>query len=203
MAWIVCGWYTPDYKPWADRLAGSLGAVGAPHDLVEVPANRGTWESITMQKPTHVMNALRKHSDRTVIFLDADCVARQPLDELASIRGDVGAHLKCKFDKGGRPRLGVRSSTLVLKPTEPARALVANWIAVGQKAPKGCVDRRTLPMALAMTPGLCLDILDVRFCAYASDKVADPVIDQGKASEHRPKISEGMRNLYARLGVRA
>jgi hypothetical protein len=33
--WVVCGWFTPDYRPWADKLTASLDAIGAPYDIVE------------------------------------------------------------------------------------------------------------------------------------------------------------------------
>lgn len=32
--WIVCAWYTPDDRHWANKLIVSLDAIGAPHDIV-------------------------------------------------------------------------------------------------------------------------------------------------------------------------
>ena len=56
--WIVCGWFTPDYRCWADKLITSLDAVGAPHDIVEVPKLPGSWEANTLAKPAQLLAAM-------------------------------------------------------------------------------------------------------------------------------------------------
>jgi hypothetical protein len=57
-AWIVCGWFTPDYRVWADKLIASFDAAGAPHDIVERPKLPGGWEANTMAKPLAVRDAM-------------------------------------------------------------------------------------------------------------------------------------------------
>jgi hypothetical protein len=88
--WIVCAWHTPSYRVWAFKLIASLNAVGAPHDIVEVPKLPGSWEDNTMAKPAQLLAAMDRHPDKAIVFLDVDCLVRGDLSPLAAINGDVG-----------------------------------------------------------------------------------------------------------------
>ena len=202
MTYVVCGWYTPDYAGWARRLEKNLNEIGHTHDFVEVAKAHGGWEANTMMKPLQIAAAMDRHPGETIVFLDVDCEVLKPLHDLAAIKGDVGVHMRAKAVKGGIARLSARSGTMVFKPTPAAYALVNKWASLCRAAPKGSVDQRTLPMAIAMTFGLSLDNLDVKFCAVANDKVAEPVILHDSASKETPKIHKLVRRAYAVLGVR-
>jgi hypothetical protein len=97
-----------------------------------------------MRKPHEVAKALAWHPDNVVIFIDVDSVVHGPLDALPSIRGDVALYVRTKYRRNGGMRFGTRSGTLVVRPTDMARAFVANWVAAASEAPWGDVDQTPL-----------------------------------------------------------
>lgn len=193
---IVCGWYTPDYQIWTDRLTANLSRLGERHDFVRVDAIPGGWERQTMRKPSMLLAAMNAHPSDTVIFLDVDCEVMSSLAPLADVRGDMAVHFRCRFLRDGTPRLNARSGTIIVRPTDRARIFVENWADLSAKAPRGSVDQRTLPAAIASTPGLTVESLDVAFCAVPSDGVADPVILHDSASRGASKIPSLMRTIF-------
>jgi hypothetical protein len=197
-AYVVCGWYTPDYRHWWDALRPSLDRHGAAHDFLEVPKVSTQWEANTMRKPHEVAKALAWHPDNVVIFIDVDSVVHGPLDALPSIRGDVALYVRTKYRRNGGMRFGTRSGTLVVRPTDMARAFVANWVAAASEAPWGDVDQTPLAIAIGRTPGVCIEPLDVRYCATEGDKVSDPIILHDSASRSVRKLRP-MTRLLGRL----
>src|SRR5687767_2613414 len=125
---IVCAWYTPDYRPWADKLIASLDAIGAPYDIVEVPKRPGTWEANTMAKPGQLLAAMDRHPNEVIVFLDVDCEVLGDLTPLADITGDVAFYIRTKYRRSGGTRFGARSGTVVARPTERARRYVEAWV---------------------------------------------------------------------------
>lgn len=192
---IACGWYTPDYAPWLDPLLASLERFGVEHDFVEVNKVSGGWERNTMRKPTMILDAMRRHRGRAIVFLDVDCIVAGPLSDLENIRGDVAARFRCKYMRDGTPRLTARSGTLVVRPTPKAEEFVDRWVDISNAAPRGSVDQRTLPMAIARTPGLSVETLDGSYCAVPSDGIPNPVILHDSASRNVRKISKWGRYL--------
>lgn len=193
---IVCGWYTPDYSTWADRLRANLSRLGERHDFMRADTVPGGWERQTLRKPSMLLAAMDAHPSDIVIFLDVDCEVLSSLAPLADVRGDVAMHFRCRFLRDGTPRLNARSGTLVVRPTARARAFVETWGNLSAAAPLGSVDQRTLPAAIATTPGLTVEALDVAFCAVSSDGVADPVILHDNASRSTSKIPGWMRAIF-------
>lgn len=171
MHYIVCGWYTPDYQMWADKLRSNLDDLGEAHDIVAVESMDGGWEANTMRKPMQLSEAMRRHPGTTIIFLDVDCVVHRGLGTLANIHGDVGMHMISGRRVSGYGRLFARSGTIVVRPGERASLFVSQWTRLSATAPPGQVDQHTLPDAIAMTPGLCIQNIDVMWCAMAKDGV--------------------------------
>jgi hypothetical protein len=182
---IVCGWYTPDYSVWADKLTANLSDLGLPHDFVQVEKPRGGWEKTTMLKAGEVLDAMDRHPGKVVIFLDVDCEVRSAdkLRDLATIPGDVGFYLRTKWRRGGGTRIGTRSGTMVFKPTAAARRFVEVWRDQSEAAPKYSVDQDSLAVAMGKVQECVLSFLDVRYCAVATDKLADAWVLHASASE--------------------
>jgi hypothetical protein len=135
---VVCGWCTPDYLRWVPYLGTSLQENGVRHiDIVEVEKPAGKrWEQVTLLKAEQVWDALHRHPDRTIVFLDVDCTVHGPLDELvAGIHGDVASFVRVKRRRNGDIRWGIRSGTLVLRQTQGPRFRQA----VGLGIPDGAV----------------------------------------------------------------
>lgn len=193
---IVCGWYTPDYARWAETLRGSLGRVGEQHDIVEVPFGSGGWERTTLRKPGELAAAMRRHPGRTIIFLDVDCEVLADLEPLAAIRGDIGLHMRLQRKSRGNGRLFARSGTIVARQTQAAHTFVAQWWAISKTAPGGYTDQYTLAEAIARTPGLTVENLDVAWCATAGDHVPNPHILHDSASKQTRKVSPLMRSAH-------
>jgi hypothetical protein len=189
---IVCGWYTPDYRVWADKLFENLDALGLPHDFVEVEKPPHGWEQITMLKAGEVLKAMDRHPDKVIVFLDVDCEVRsaERLRELAHISGDVGFYLRTKWRRGGGVRFGTRSGTMVFKPTDAARTFVEVWRDLSDTAPAYAVDQDSLTVAMGKVPQCVLSFLDVRYCAVATDKLSDPWVLHSSASASATKAKK-------------
>ncbi len=195
MRHIVCGWYTPDYSHWADNLRLDLDALGEPHDIIMVEKATGGWERNTMRKPAMLRDAIRRHDDKIVIFVDVDCSVREPLSDLASIRGDVGLYFRCRYLRDGTARLTARTGTIVAKPIGIVRDLLLEWERLSDAAPRGSVDQRTLPMAIANIAGINIETIDARYCAVRGDAVARPAILHDNASRSHAKVPSWLRAL--------
>jgi hypothetical protein len=185
---IVCGWFTPDYRSWTDKLTASLDAVGAPHDIVAAPKLPGTWEANTMAKPVHLLAAMDRHPDKAIVFLDVDCEVKGDLSPLATIAGDVGFYVRSKWRRTGGMRFGFRSGTVVVRPTAAARAFVEAWAAAAREAPWGSVDQDALMLAMGRTPWCSFTMLPVEYCATDGDQVPAPVVLHDQASRGVSKI---------------
>jgi hypothetical protein len=198
-AWIVCGWFTPDYRVWADKLISSLDAVAAPHDIVERSKLPGGWEANTMGNPLAVRDAMNRHPDKVVIFLDVDCEVRGHLSPLAMMSADVAFYVRSRRGRNGGIRFGLRSGTIVIRPTPAAVAFVNAWCLLSEAGMVGDVDQDTLMLAVGAVPGLNLATLDARWCATPGDMVTDPVILHDNASRDVQKVTRRRRILWRLL----
>lgn len=183
---IICGWFTPDYRHWWDRLRKSLEAIGAPHDFVEREKVDSGWEANTMRKPHEILAAMDRHPDTTIIFLDVDCTVvgtYADLGELADIPGDVSFRIHSRTGKRGGTVFRVKSGTLVIRPTTRARAFIEAWCKASANAPPFTIDQDTMVLAMGAIPGLSITCLDNRYCTQWRDTVDDPVIIHDWASK--------------------
>ncbi len=124
--WLVIGWYTPDYEPWASRFADSLRACRAPHELQCVERSGG-WEETTRLKPKILLGFMDKFRRQTLILSDVDATATGDLTPLADLDCDVALNLAAKRLRG-RHMIVARSGTMVLQPTSRTVALVETWV---------------------------------------------------------------------------
>lgn len=210
--WVICGWYTPDYRGWAEALQANLEEVGAPFDLVETAKVQGGWERNTLRKPFESQAAIKRHPGKTVVMLDVDAQVVGTLDELDDIfriEGDIGAFVRTKFRSSGKPLFAPRSGTMVFRPTPKAQALANEWIEACRHAPRYAVDQDALLVALGKVPSLSLTMLPIEACGTQADNCKFPVVlhDQARGEARKAgKIRKGMDafiGLAARHGVNA
>jgi hypothetical protein len=194
---LVYAWHTPDYAGHARGLIASLSAVGEPFEVGQVPKLPGGWERNTLRKAAQLRSAMNRWPDRTIILLDVDCVVRRSLEPLAEIAGDVGLHVMPFRSKRASVHMAVRSGTMVIRPTERARAFVDEWCHLSEHAPTGAVDQHTLAQALARIPMLGVVHIGNEWCATEADRVPDPAILHGTASRGQSKTPKWLRRLYA------
>ena len=203
--WIVCGWYTPDYRDWWDRLSSNLGDIGAPSDFVERSKSDGGWEINTMRKPHELLAAMDRHPEKTIVFLDVDCAViggKAGLAELASISGDIAFFVRSKWSQNsGRPVFTTRSGTFVVRPTRHARAFVNAWCEAGRSAPRYAVDQDSLLAAVGRTPGVSITYLYAKYCAVPQDNCSAPVIlhDSASLNSKTSKVIKRLSRLTYRL----
>jgi hypothetical protein len=158
LPYIVCGWFTPDYRPWAERFAESLRTHGAPFDLIEVGKDRRGWEAMTRMKPSIVAAFLDKYPGKTLILSDVDAEATGDLAPLAALDCDVALRLQCKRLRG-RNMLVARSGTMVLKTS--AQPLIEAWARHCTRARFGDTDESALNAAIAECAGLTLQNIPI------------------------------------------
>lgn len=182
---VACGWYTPDYSDWVSPLVSSLEERGIKHDFIAVHAMDGFWEDITLLKPSQALAALQRHPERTILFLDVDCIVKGTKEEilnLCNIQGDIGIYIRSRFSRRGRPRFRPRSGTLILRQTEHCVRLLKHWESVSAEAPRFEVDEATLLVSLGQVPGLTVTFIPQTATAIRFDNIPDPLIFHSSAS---------------------
>ena len=202
MPLIVCGWYTPNYASWAEKITTNLDALDLPHDFVRVEKEGKYWQTVTLMKAQQVANAMVRHPDKTIVFLDVDCEVLNAgaIRAMESLAGDVGIYLRTKYRRAGGVRFGARSGTMFFKPTPGARSFVAKWVQLSRNAPPYSVDQDSLAVALGNVPEAMVHFLDVRYCAVAGDKLPDPFVLHTSASATATTRSAGkLRQTWARV----
>jgi hypothetical protein len=179
--WIVCGWFTDDplYRGYAQNLATSLDQVGAPYDLVATEKLTGGWEVNVRAKPFHVLAAMDRHPEKTVIFMDVDYTAVADLSPLARMRGDVGLKMGAKRRPNGSTRVTAGDQVLVLKPNAAARNLVETWLRLASDARPGDTGETFFSLAVGR----------VQNCALSNIGSVDPFLKHDKASRHTTRMN--------------
>jgi hypothetical protein len=128
--WLAIGWFTPDYRPVAERFAANLTGHAIPFHLFARPKLTRGWN--TQQKPSVVLAAMDAYPDKTLILMDVDCIVRGDIAPATEIAGGVGVILKARQIRKGREwqrrvAITLSSRVVVVRPTLGARAFLAEW----------------------------------------------------------------------------
>lgn len=178
-SFIVSAFYTKDtpYEGEARKLKKTCKKFNIPYDIVGIPQQQN-WEANCAQKPRIIKEALLRHEDKNIVYLDADArIMRDPVlfDVFA---GDVGVHYL--FGKE------LLSGTIFLKNTNSVFNLVTLWELVQQEA-EGTWDQIVLQDVLrefGSRLGIRLKTLPANYCQI-EDIMAHagrPVIKHTQAS---------------------
>jgi len=179
---IVTGFYTPDYRPLAERLSRQLDAVGAscrfyPHQI------DGGWDRQLMAKPLIVIRAMCDFPDQTIVLMDVDCEVRAPILDLDTISGDVALAWRSKVSAVGRANNWPSSRVVVFRQTDGARALANNWLRRCRVAEQATRHRKVklddelmLSAAVSQTEGVSVQILPDRFAAHEDDEAPEDAV---------------------------
>ena len=171
--WLVVGWFTPDYRHWAERLARSLDRVGAPYHLLAKDGDPKGWMANTRRKPLVAEEAMQRFADKTIVLTDVDAEALGDISAMVATSADVSAFLKGKLSRKARAELQLSSRVIVLRPTPRARQLIADWRAECARCSADVADEAALGIVLARSEGLTFSPLSERFAARERD-VAPP-----------------------------
>lgn len=126
---IVCSFYTPDYKSSALRLQNKLQQLAIPYDLVEIKKGATTyqeWRNITMYKAAFVKEMLLKHTGKNIVWTDADSVFHQYPQLFNNFPGDISARIY---------NTQLLSGTVYFKNNNTVHKIVDEWIIENTKEP--------------------------------------------------------------------
>jgi hypothetical protein len=154
-----------------------------------------------MTKPRHILAAMDRHPDRTIIFLDVDCTAKSSLDPLTQISGDVGFYMRAQFHRRYGWRFKAVSGTLIIRPTERARAFVEAWAQAADEAPCGEVDQTAQVVAMGRAPGTSFTAIPSEWCgAVGKPSASGAIILHDNASKDAFKVTYWQRRVLGLLG---
>jgi hypothetical protein len=174
--WLVTGWFTPSYRPLAEKLAANLAQYNAPFHLWAKPKAASGWN--TWRKPSVVIETMDAYPGKAVILMDTDCIVRGDLTPMTEFAGDVSLTVKARR-MSVLPRLHKRivfktsSRVVVFHPTVGARAFAAEWERLCKAATYGG-DEPSMAWAYLLRPEVSYHNLDPRF---AGDEVGSEVPD--------------------------
>jgi hypothetical protein len=192
--WLAIGWFTPDYRPLAERFATNLAEHGTPFHLFARPNVAAGWN--TAQKPDVVLHAMGLHPDKTLVLMDLDCVVHGDISPVVDVPGDVAitviAHnipgrvdrrWRVGPDRRWRHQIAVECSSrvVVFKPTSGARAFALNWRA---QVVNSIVnhDEHSMVWAYLHSTGVQFSYIDARYSGREIGQLPDAVIEHN--SEH-------------------
>jgi hypothetical protein len=147
--WLVIGWFTPDYRPLAEKFSANLAEHGAPFHLFAKPAGQG-WN--TRRKPIVVLEAMDLYPGKTLVLMDVDCIVRGDISPAVKTVGDVGIVVTAQnAPKGRRARqhwvtFETSSRVVVFHPTHGARRFAQAW---AQQVERGELEHDEHSMAWA------------------------------------------------------
>lgn len=187
--WIVCGWFTPDYRQLAEKFAANLDAVGAPYHLFAKDKLATGWS--TKRKPSVVLEVIDIYPSKALILMDVDCSVSGDISPAIRIPGDVGFTMHARrvrllWPMNKRITIGASSRVVVFRPTEGARAFAAEWQRQCAKPEMGAgADEDAMAAAyLVQRPGIAYSYLDSRYSGLAT---SNAVICHDSAHERMPK----------------
>ena len=170
--WLVVGWFTPDYRPWAERLARSLERVGAPyHLLAKEPGS--DWMANTRRKPIVASECLERFPAQTLILMDVDAQVLCDLSPMVNTSADICVFLKGRATRKGCTELQVSSRVLVLRPTLATKTFIDQWSSGCGRAAANVPDEAVLGLVLARAEGVTFAPLAARYAARERD-IAPP-----------------------------
>jgi hypothetical protein len=204
--WIVTGWFTPDYRPLAERFATKLGERGAPYHLWAKPKLQGsTFLDQNLMKPTVVLEAMRAYPDRTIILMDVDCIANGDISPVARQIEDVGVAIF-----GGIPSkasdwrvwLGLSTRVVVFHPTHGARLFAARW--ADNVKTRGGHEERCAALAFLSSPDVRFHYIDPAYSGRERYQLPDGVIvhesaHSGQKTKERGAFKQLLRNIERRF----
>lgn len=128
--WLVVGWFTPDYRPVAERFAANLRQHGAPYHLYPVDSFGSSFVERTRKKPEIVLKALGDYTGKTIVLMDVDSIVSGDIQPVTEILGDVGVIMKARQEKLPRLSIAASSRVMVFRPTPDARRFAEAWKAM-------------------------------------------------------------------------
>jgi hypothetical protein len=178
--WV--SYYTPDYAGEAAALEKTLKEWGLEYELIRREST-GQWVRNCAAKAEVVLDAIRRHRGRPVIWIDADArIVAEPI-WFGTVDCDIAAHLLY-----GNTLI---SACVYFAPTPAAYKLVVRWVEAMRATPE-VWDQKVLHRLISKLPVRFAD-MPPEYCWIEGHTLQDrlsfraygarhPVIEQWQAS---------------------
>lgn len=181
---IICGWYTPNYAPYAERLKETI-PKGLRFDFTAMLSSTLNWATLTRLKARMALRFRETYSNETLMLIDVDAEIIGNADDIVNIcasGADVSVRVSSRPDKGSL--YWPNSALLVLQPTKYCNEMLHHWAYLCESVTdKFTDDEHCLARAMAETPGLIVRALPVEARPLDSDGLVEsPIIRFRSAS---------------------
>jgi hypothetical protein len=198
--WLVTGWFTPDYRPLAEKFATNLAEHGVPYHLWAMPS-AGAWN--TRRKPSIVRETMNTYPGRTVVLMDVDCVVRGDIAPVVNTETDIGIIVIGRnMKKGSKFRHWIAaecsSRIVVFRPTEGAREFVRRWAEQIDRSEFNHDEHSMVWALLASLPTTRFSYIDQRYSARELGQISDAVIEHDSAHDEQRRAQRGPFKLALR-----
>jgi hypothetical protein len=175
--WLAIGWFTPDYRPLAEKCAANLAEHGIPFHLFARTKLAKGWN--TRQKASVVLDAMESYPNPSLILMDVDCTVRGDIAPALNIAGDVGLVLKAQQTRRGwiwlkRVSVLATSRVVVFRPTDGARRFAEEWREQCKTAHYPG-DETAMTWAFLRRPDVAYSHLDDRYRAWEMGARSMPI----------------------------
>lgn len=190
--WLVTGWFTPGYRPLAEKFAANLTEHGIPFHLWAKPS-AGAWN--TLRKPNVVMETMDAYPGKTVVLMDVDCSVRANIEPVTQIDSDVGIVVIARNMRKGKRwaywlAVECSSRVVVFNPTEKARAFAETW-AETIKCSEVNHDEHAMAWAYLQSPSIDFNYIPQAYSAREVGQTADAVIVHDSAHDEQRRAARG------------
>jgi hypothetical protein len=190
---LTVGWFTPDYRPLAQKFAANLQEHGEPYHLWAKPSGAG-WS--TRRKPTVVLEAMDLYPGKTVVLMDVDCVVRGDIAPATEVDGDVGIIVVARnMKRGKRPAHWIAtecsSRVVVFRPTEGARAFARKWQETIERSTVDHDEHSMIWAMLASLPTTRFAYIDQKFSGREIGQIPGAVIEHDSAHDEERRAARG------------
>ncbi|AGK57522.1 hypothetical protein HYPDE_29233 [Hyphomicrobium denitrificans 1NES1] len=165
---IVVGFFTPNYKPIADRFVANLARIGISHHIFAVSGH--DWKSATLLKPEIIAGARSLYPRAPIVFMDVDCIIRGPVHPLFEMISGTDVALPIRIIQSDKRDLVWSSSRIIVwNPTDGAARLLKRWIELCSERSSMHVklnDEKLLLRAISQSGGVTFTQIPAQYAAF-------------------------------------
>jgi|GEM_PF-664559 len=184
-SYVACAFYTSNYLPQIMALKESLDKFGINYYLKRYE-RAATWEATTRLKPVFVNHCMERFKDKSVLYLDADAVVRQPLSFIDNLETDLSMAFH-PFKVGRTHYLRISAGALFVRNNENGRRFAALW----KDGEKNCgplsLDEDMIYMAYDKLGGTSITVLPPTYYKIFDRPGVEPVLEHFQASRQQFK----------------
>ena len=192
--WLVAGWFTPDYRPLAERFAANLAEHGAPYHLWAKEKLAAGWN--TGRKPSVVLETLDAYPGKTIVLMDVDSIVQGDIAPVANVEGDVGITVLARNmpkRQGWQHWIAAECSSrvVVFRPTDGARTFARRWAEQIERSNLSH-DEHSMVWTFLACPDVRFDYINSRYSGREVGQLHDAVIEHQSAHSNQKRGGRGV-----------